>query len=368
MNKINICSSEGSPINPRTWSGTPFHLYSEFKEMGCLDSAFETKIGKWQNTLLICISKLVYGSTYDVRRGYLIRYANAALAKRKTAKSACKSTLHTGALDLPFLLKPSGQRHYIYSDSTWNLWSNASTSIDNYPKKLVKDAERLEFKAYQQAEHIFSISEYVKDNLISKYGINPDKITVVGTGLGVIKPFFGEKNYKNGKILFAAKGRFEDKGGPMVLEAFEKALRQNPDLELIIVGQNEYAEKKLPNVKAYGFIPIEELQSIFDECSLFLMPALNEPWGLVYLEALACKMPIVGLNRNSFPEISGYGKYGFGLDEPDSDKLSQVILSAFSDDKALAEIGLRGQEYCLENFSWRKTAARIIDKINEIEQ
>jgi len=213
-------------------------------------------------------------------------------------------------------------------------------------------------------EHIFTISEYVKDDLIHHYQINPQKITVVGTGLGVIKPYLGAKDYSNGKILFAAKGRFEDKGGNLVLKAFEMASTTNPNMELIIVGQNEYTEQlKGKNIKTYGFISIEELQNIFNECSLFLMPAINEPWGLVYLEALACKMPIVGLNRNSFPEISQNGKYGFGLDDENPEKLCKVLLEAFSDNKKLEEMGKAGQEFCLEKFSWSKTVSRIMSVI-----
>ena len=188
--------------------------------------------------------------------------------------------------------------------------------MNGYSEMLLIDAERLEKIAYHQMTHIFSISEFVKKNLVEHYEVKPEKITVVGTGPSeFIKPFHGEKSYSNGKILFAAKDRFTDKGGHLVLEAFKIASQRNSHLELSIVGQNEYTEKlNLPNIKAYGFLRVDELQEIFNKSSLFLMPAINEPWGLVYLEALACKTPIVGLNRNSFPEIADYGNYGFGLD------------------------------------------------------
>jgi glycosyltransferase involved in cell wall biosynthesis len=218
-------------------------------------------------------------------------------------------------------------------------------------------------------EHIFPISEYVKENLVGHYGLNSKKITVVGTGLGLIKPYYGLKNYSNGKVLFAAKGRFEDKGGFLVLEAFKIALKSNPNLELTIVGQNEYTEKvKLLKVKTYGFIPIDELQVIFNASSLFLMPAFNEPWGLVYLEAMACKIPIIGLNRNSFPEISSQGKYGFGLDNENPEDLAKIIVDAFANPEHLEKIGKKAQEYCLNRFTWANTISKIVQTIeNESE-
>jgi glycosyltransferase involved in cell wall biosynthesis len=309
MLKINICSI-GDPKDPKTWSGTPFTIYSELKSRACLGIAFNSMAfsSKICRVLIRLVSLFYYGKSVDLGHGRIERSLNAKKCFNETLKSNTNITLHTGTMDMPFSKYPECQKHFLFCDSTFNLWSSYATNKGLYSKKLLRDAEKLEIQSYSQFEHIFSISEYVKDNLISHYGLSPEKITVVGTGLGVIEPYFGEKHYSNNKILFAAKGRFEDKGGFLVIEAFKIAKNSNPNLELIIVGQNNYTSKiNLPNVKTYGFIPKEALQKLFNECSLFLMPAINEPWGLVYLEALACKMPIVGLNRNSFPEISGGG-------------------------------------------------------------
>ncbi|HEX9510286.1 MAG TPA: glycosyltransferase family 4 protein [Puia sp.] len=363
--KLNICAIE-DPTNPRTWSGTPHHIYSILKKTDRLNLAFSTKAvqNKYLAKFFTIISKLYYNNSADVQRGFIIRALSAKKADSHTAGSGSNLTLHMGTLDLPFDKLPEKQKHFLFCDYTWQLWSTSATNRQKYTKRLLSDAEKLEKKAYQQIEHIFSISEYVKQNLIEHYKVDPDKITVVGTGLGIIKPFFGEKDYANGKILFAAKGRFEDKGGPLVLKAFEIALKTNPRLELAIVGQNDYTQKiNLPNVKTYGFIPIDELQDIFNRSSLFLMPATNEPWGLVYLEALACKIPIVGLNRNSFPELSGYGKYGFGLDNADAEDLAKLILKAFDEPERLADMGEKAQEHCLNNFTWEHTVNKIIQTL-----
>ncbi|MFZ4591370.1 MAG: glycosyltransferase family 4 protein [Ignavibacteria bacterium] len=368
--KLNICSI-GDSKNPNTWSGTPFNLYSELLKLDCLGDVINpiASTNKYENKFTELISKLYYRSSYNYERGRLRRYLYSGKVKTETARSFSNLTLHTGTLTLPFLSLPCNQKHYLFCDSTWKLWSSFSTDMNGFSVRLLKDAEELEKKAYHQMEHIFPISEYVKYNLIEHYGISSDKITVVGTGLGVIKPFTGKKTYSNGKILFAAKGRFGDKGGNLVLEAFRLALKSNPNLELSIVGQNEYTEKiKLPNVKVYGFIPIEELQVIFNNSSLFLMPALNEPWGLVYLEALVCKIPIIGMNRNSFPEISDYGNYGFGLDNVNPELLSKIIINAFENPVQLEEMGKKAQEYCLNKFTWEKTVLKIIHKIVNLKK
>jgi glycosyltransferase involved in cell wall biosynthesis len=363
--KLNICSY-GDPMSPKTWSGTPFHLYSELAKMDCLGTAFNFVAlrNKYIRLFPNLFLYLFYRGSIDLKRGFFHRFLNSIRVKRKTQESSTNFTLHTDTCDLPFYKLPINQKHYLFIDSTWNLWSTQYTGMKNYSKKMIYDIEKFESKAYKQMEHIFPISEYVKDNLIEHYGVNPNKITVVGTGLGVIQPYYGKKDYSNGKILYVAKGRFEDKGGFIVLDAFKIALEKNPHLELIIVGQNEYQDKiKSPNIKTYGFIPIEQLQELFNESSLFLMPAINEPWGLVFLEALACKMPIVGLERNSFPELSGNGKYGYSLKEINSEKLANLLVKAFANPEKLEEMGAKGQEFCVNKYTWKNTVTTIVNTI-----
>jgi len=370
-NKLNICCSMGVPSDPQVWSGTPYNLYAELLKNNCLAKAFNSKAfpNKYLQFIINLLNSFYYNHSKDLVRGFLPRYLNAHKVQREIHRSESKLTLHAGSLDLPFYKMPKNQNHYLYIDSTWNLWATQAQSLQGYTQKLIKDAERLAKKSYDQVDHIFSISEYVKKDLVDHYKINQEKITVVGTGLGIIEPYNGIKDYSNGRILFAAKGRFEDKGGFLVLDAFRIALKKNPKLQLTIVGQNEYTKRiDSPNIKTYGFISKEDLQNIFNENSLFVMPAINEQWGLVYLEALACKMPIVGINRNSFPEICDYDNYGYGINDIDPRNLADIIVDAFTKPKRLEDMGLKAQKYCLSKYSWEKTVANIIKKIIELEK
>lgn len=361
---FNLCAI-GDPASPRTWSGTPNNLLTEFKKLGVagrtIDSSNTSAIERFY---LKVGSRLRYGKSIDMHRGSVYRTMYAATSARETGKSDSKMTLHFGTTDLPFKVFPKGQQHFLYCDSTWNLWAEKVTNLHLYSNKLLNDIERLEKKAYSQIAHFFPISEYVRDNLRDHYGIPEENITVVGTGLGIIKPFDGTKDYTNKKILFTAKGRFEDKGGDLVIEAFERALKKDPGLSLTIVGQDEYKDRfDHPRIKTYGFIPIKDLQALFNEHSLFIMPARNEPWGLVYIEALLCRMPIIGLNRNSLPEITNHGKYGILLDEPDPEILAEHFVSMFSDPRKMEKTGLEGQEYVSGKYTWEITAKKITEKI-----
>lgn len=359
---LNICSF-GDPTSPSTWSGTPYRVCSELRRMGKCGATFCIQPRHSIQVLLSMLSLPLYGAR-DLARSPLRRYACSCIAARNTHRSSSTHTLHMGSFALPFLNRPADQKHYLLCDSTWNLWSHHSTNMAGYSVRLRSAAESLEQRAYAQVDHIFAISHYVKDDLLDHYRVPNEKVTVVGTGPGAIKPFHGTKDYSNGNILFTAKGRFRDKGGELVLAAFQKAFAVNPRLSLTIVGQHDYLSlKPSPGIRVLGHVSIETLQELFNTHTLFLMPALNEPWGLVYLEAMLCKMPIMGLDRNGFPELSGHGKFGFSIATATDDEIAAQILYAFSDPGELQKMGEMAQKHCAKAYSWESTVATITNTI-----
>jgi len=364
MVPLNVCSI-CDPMDRATWSGTPRNVCQELRRRGRLGATFDADVSRRLRRALNHAARCLYGGT-DLVRTPVRRYVSALKVARETHRSTTSHTLHAGTLSLPFLVRPRGQHHYLFCDSTWALWSRYATDMHRYSPRMVRVFDRLERRSYAQMDHIFTIGQYVKDNLIDEYGMPGARITPVGTGLGAIQPFLGEKDYAARKILFVAKNRFRDKGGDVVCAGFRQALRSDPELRLTIVGGgNSGAVANLPNTTVLGFVSLEQLQELFQTHSLFVLPALNEPWGLVYLEAMACKMPIVGLNRNAFPELSGYGAYGFGIDEPDAAALGEVLVAAFRDPQRLRVMGEQGQADCLRRYSWKRTVQRMLAVIDE---
>jgi glycosyltransferase involved in cell wall biosynthesis len=358
---IAITCQEGDPKNPKTWTAVPSMIAQGLESLGVTVLGINSNLEKYQTLPYLLLHRVSGLGTYDVRRGRLARIHRAKIVQNQSRALGCTKILHMGTLDLPIPKLDEGVDHYLFCDSTWNLWSQYATNIDQYPPKLLQLAEELDWESYAKIKHFFPVSEYVRENLIYHYRIDPKRITVVGSGIKEIKPFTGEKDYENGHILFVAKMRFEDKGGSLLLEAFKIAQRKKPSLKLVIVGQDQYKNLigSVPNVTVHGFIPLEELQNLFNTAALFAMPALNEPWCQVYIEALANKTPILGLNRNYLPEITRQGQYGFLVDEPTPESIADAILQAFSNPSKLREMGAAGQKYCLETFSWEQVVIKI---------
>jgi len=363
MYDIAVSSPAGNPRNPRTWSRAPAGIVEGLERLGYNVLGIDSGMNKYRRAACRVLHQ-VLGLGSDYPRGRIARRCTSKEVLRQSRHHNCP-ILHTSTLDLPMRRKALGVSHYLFCDSTWNLRSQYAQDIDRYPARMLYLAEQLEQESYAQIKHFFPTSKYVREDLIHHYHISPPDITVVGTGRGGIAPYEGEKDWANGHILFVAQHRFEEKGGLLLLEAFKKVQEQKPRMELVMVGGDQYTSftENVPNMRMTGFVSKEELQRLFDAAVLFAMPALDEPWGLVYLEALACKTPILGLNRKSFPEISRYGKYGFIVDSPTPDCVANTIVQALSDVNKLRDMGSEGQKYCLKTFSWASVATKIAGKV-----
>ncbi len=374
--KLAICSL-GDPLSPRTWSGTPANLCRTLGASGNLGTTLDTETyaSRWSKLLLKIISKSYYAGSRYVRLGRLerawrARYVHAALPP----DGIVTDILHLCTHDLPVVqdrsTHPHCQRHYLFIDGTWDLWRKYATDQASVAKRLSNDIDALDRDAYHAVHHIFTIAEYVRQNLITSYGVPAEKITTVGSGRGSIRPYHGAKDYTNGQILFVAKERFEDKGGKNLLAGFALAHRENPSLHLVLVGREEYSKMaaQQPGITAYGHVSLAQLQSLFEQATLFAMPAMNEPWGLVYLEALSCRVPVLGLQRLSLPEITCDGKHGFCLETAEPSEIARALIRAYADPPALADMGTSGQAYCLGKFTWERTTRLITQTVARLQR
>jgi glycosyltransferase involved in cell wall biosynthesis len=318
------------------------------------------------HAVVLRLSKLLYRKAYFDFKGSLQRRVRAWNSRRLANAAGARSVLHITTLDMPGRIKP-GVKHFLLIDSTWNSWSKF-ISRDGYSKNLWRDIETLDPQSFKQASHIFSLGEYVCDDLVEHYGVPREKCTSIGSGQGAVSPYFGPKDYSSRTILFVAKTRFESKGGPLLLDAFKIAVAQDPSIQLIMVGSDKATlhATGIPNVTTKSFIPQVELQKLFNQASLFVLPAINEPWGMVYLEAMACRTPVVGLRRNSLPEMTLDGQFGFLIDRPDAQLLATAITAALSDPNKLDVVGRAAQKHVLDTYTWERAVDRMLAVIDQV--
>lgn len=365
FDRIAVSSVFGNPLDRRTWSAAPYNIARWFKAFGIEVEGVHSGGGRGELALLASRYSLSgYGAprsseailrTAAARRRAADRLATA-LKQRKIGH-----VLHTGSMDmLPSPIAPD-VKHYIYCDHTWALSLLHRPDIASYSARAIEAFELLERDSLASAEHIFTFGAYVRDHVVSHYGIPAERVTAVGSGMGDIEPYYGPKDYTRPRLLFVAKHLFAAKGGNLLLEALRIARRERPDIGLTIVG-DERSRSHIPTdlqVEFRAHIPFAELQRLFRDASLLTQPMLNDPWGQVYLEALLSRTPVLGLRRNGLPEITENGRHGFMIDDADPQRFAEAILQALSDPQRLADMGESGQQHVLQSYSWEIAARKM---------
>lgn len=218
-----------------------------------------------------------------------------------------------------------------------------------YKKNLKNDLNKIDV--------LFTQNEWSKNRFISLKRISVNNCYNVNFGVN-LQPYFGEKKYDDSLLIILRKGNERLKGLKLLLEAFPLVKEKLPNVILHIVGTDYGA--KMEGVRCYYNMPRSITEGLLRRCTLYVMPSLREPNGITYLEALANKSPIVGLDRFGFPEFSGNGEWGFILEKESPRLLADTICKALSNKKQLKSMGMKGQQFVVENFSWDKTVEQMV--------
>jgi len=185
---------------------------------------------------------------------------------------------------------------------------------------------------------------------------------VVGSGGARLYPDWAESNpgrYESGRNLFVAKMRLEHKGLHLLLEGFSLARKQMPHLTLDLVLPVDLDLRQLEGVTRHSDLTRDALTRLYAKTALFTMPALHEPWGLVYLEAVSAGAPFLCLNRMGVTDIASTTGAGILVDRAEASAIAEALVRAHTNPARLADMGRHGKDAAV-HFSWERTVERTL--------
>lgn len=288
---------------------------------------------------------------------YAVNAGNCVIRKicdnRKNALGQIHFMLQTGSR---FDGRIPGIPHFLYIDHTHlaNLQYSGFSSRDLNRSSWIESEREL----YQDSTAIFVMSNHVRRSLIEDYDVDPKRCIMIGAGCNVSPDGYDLANRKKSKkeILFVGK-QWERKGGPVLLEAFKFVLEKHPDAKLKILGCSPKVD--IPNVEVLGFLPHEEVKRHFLSAGVFCMPTRREPFGIVYLEAMAFGVPIVATDLGALPDLVDNGHNGVLVPVDDPDELTRGICRVLEDDEFAFRCKVEGVRKIKEFYSWDLVAARM---------
>ena len=127
----------------------------------------------------------------------------------------------------------------------------------------------------------------------------------------------------------------------------------------------EQLQKLLESKKVIrpGFVPDEDLVSIYNLASVYCQPSLYEGFGLIVLEAFACETPVVISKTQALVEIAGKAALVANPDDPSD--FSAKLLKVINDSSERLRLMRMGTER-VKSFSWEETARQMIEVYRKV--
>lgn len=260
-------------------------------------------------------------------------------------------------------------------------------SFKNYPEFFDTKRKLWHFtvnpkKQIEKSSAIITPSGYIKNEIIEKYKINPEKIKAIHLSVKKDKnhKYYTKKElqekYKIPQNYILTLSAIEPRKNIIgLIHAFNIACenKKMENINLVIAGgmgwkyQKTLKEyKKSKHKERIIFTgPIEERykKSIYRNAILFVFPSFYEGFGLPPLEAMAESVPVISSFSGSLPEVVGNSAI---LTDPYNSVLLAKLIVEVIGDKKLQEKMAKESIKRAEKFSWEKTATETMRLFNNL--
>ena len=181
-----------------------------------------------------------------------------------------------------------------------------------------------------------------------------------------------KKSYNvEGHYLILFVGRLsEEKGVAYLIEAMPEILKEIPNISLMIIGDGpeknnlEELVKRLnlaKNIIFRGWIPNKDLNKVYRNADIFVLPSLREGLPVVLLEAMACGTPVVASKVGGIPDIIKNGENGFLIEPKNSKEFADKIIRLLLDEKLKQKFSEEGLKIVQKRFSWNVVVEKFVE-------
>lgn len=229
-----------------------------------------------------------------------------------------------------------------------------------------------------KVDRVISVSQLTTERFLSWSAVSRDKVSILPNsvnlslfGPGPKDPSLLSRYKLNGKKVIMTLGRLAGaeryKGFDEVLETMPKLLESIPNLTYLIAGDGldrgrlEQKARSLgltEHVVFAGQVAEAEKADHYRLADAYVMPSSGEGFGIVYLEAMACGIPVVGSSIDGSREALRNGELGLLVDPRNPEQIRKAILSALCQSKGVPP----GLDY-FSLASFRSRVHRIVDEL-----
>jgi glycosyltransferase involved in cell wall biosynthesis len=228
----------------------------------------------------------------------------------------------------------------------------------------------------RRASAIITVSEASKQDIVTYYGLDPARITVV---YEAASPEFApapdeqadeaRRRYGLPERFALVVGTIEPRKNLLrLLQALQHLRDQGLVVPLVVVGSRGWLYDELfrtlegmtlrRDVHFPGYVPAVDLPLLYNAATLAAMPSVYEGFGLPILEAMACGTPVVSSDAPCLPEIGGNAARYF--DPYDTEAMAASVREVWTDTELRAEMQAQGLVQAAR-FSWARAAEETLE-------
>lgn len=257
--------------------------------------------------------------------------------------------------------------------------------LENTRLRLYDFLDRL---AMRRADAIIAVSESEQRRLLS-LGLSPSQILKIhnaidvaafsesvdgmldtpGEWIGLTSRQVTSQKPRHSQRLILFAGRLNpQKGLIYLLESICQVVETAPDVRLLIAGDGplrdelEQHARRLSLAEVVSFLGFRaDVAALMRTADVFVLPSVEEPFGIVLLEALALARPVVATAVGGIPEVITHGETGLLVPPRDPAALAEAILWLLNNPTEAARLGEQGRERVRRDFSATEMARRTAE-------
>lgn len=219
-----------------------------------------------------------------------------------------------------------------------------------------------------EAWKVICCSGYMKEEIQTLFSVPGDKIEVIPNGIS--PEWFTQVGRRDDNPLILYAGRLvPEKGSETLIEAMPAVLEEFPSATLVVAGTGPL-EPAL-RAKTYelglgrvvtlaGHLDDVRLRELYSRAWVACFPSSYEPFGIVALEAMASRTPVVVGDTGGFREIVDHGKDGLRVTPGNPKELAAAIKAVLRDREWAFRLGTSAREKVWERYSWETVACRTL--------
>jgi len=271
-------------------------------------------------------------------------------------------------LNLHFTKYPKTRRIFHLHSS--EMGRNGNRILYNDPDSM--ERHMLEVQGSHSADLVIAVSEVFKEEISENFNVNIDKIHAVNNGMDFTEWLrYGDENHddiratvpsiKDGDSVFLFCGRLVWQKNPkLLLDAFAFISDKFPNAHLVFMGNGHMYSTLESMAIGKGLLnkQVHLLGSVYGDAKMkwyrsadaLIVSSFNEPFGLIFIEALVCRTPVLYPSNVAANKFLTHGEHGLRF-HPTKIDLAKAMIRILQDTEAARGMGDIGREHVMENFN-----------------